>query len=82
MDKTSVKIPVKNLDLHQAALDSAKNILGESCICCIMITCSQSGLDGNMQVEMHYEGDESLAAFLLENANQVFEERLSKKESK
>lgn len=82
MGKTTVKIAAKDLNRHEAALDSAKKILGKNCVCCIMITCSQTNSDGNMQVEMHYEGDESLAAFLLENANQVFEEKLSQKESK
>jgi len=35
-----------------------------------------------MDVQMHYEGDEMLASFLIDNAAQVFDERKKTKESK
>jgi hypothetical protein len=34
-----------------------------------------------MEVELHFEGDESLAAFLVENASQVFDEQISMRET-
>lgn len=45
--------------------------------CSIMITCGAPDSTGNMQVEMTYEGDSVLAAYLLENAQSfVFQEKL------
>jgi hypothetical protein len=35
-----------------------------------------------MDVEMSYEGDETLAAFLVDNASQVFDEKRFARESK
>ena len=80
MGKTVIK--AKDFNKQEAVLDSAKKILGEECVCCIVISCSKPSRDKQMEVEMHYEGDESLAAFLLESANQVFEEKLSQRKSK
>lgn len=54
-------------------IEKMKKKLHENCACYVLITCSQPNKEGNMNVEMSYEGDESLAAFLVENANQVFE---------
>lgn len=53
-----------------------KELSGQYC-CYVLITCSEPSKDGNMEVEMNYEGDEMLAAFLLENAGQVFDQKLS-----
>jgi len=36
--------------------------------CYVLITCGQPSADGKMQVEMTYEGDPTLAAYLIENA--------------
>lgn len=36
--------------------------------CYVLITCGQPSADGKMQVEMTYEGDVSLAAYLIESA--------------
>lgn len=59
-----------------------KKALGGSCACYVLITCTQPNADGKMEVELNYEGDESLAAFLIENANQVFDDRVNRRESK
>jgi hypothetical protein len=59
-----------------------KKALGDKCACYVLITCSEPTPDGNMEVEMNYEGDESLAAFLVENASQVFDNRKNRRESK
>jgi hypothetical protein len=59
-----------------------EKVLGNKCACYVLITCSEPSSDGNMSVEMKYEGDESLAAFLVENASQVFDDRKNQRESK
>ncbi|HSX10762.1 MAG TPA: hypothetical protein VLF94_03480 [Chlamydiales bacterium] len=59
-----------------------KRFLGDNCACYVLITCSEPSPDGNMDVEMKYEGDETLAAFLVENAGQVFDDRKNRRESK
>jgi hypothetical protein len=59
-----------------------KKVLGDKCACYVLITCSEPSPDGNMDVELNYEGDESLAAFLIENASQVFDDRKNRRESK
>lgn len=40
----------------------------ENHACYILITCGQPKADGKMAVEMKYEGDPTLAAYLLESA--------------
>lgn len=59
-----------------------KKSLGNKCACYVLLTCSEPSADGKMEVEMNYEGDETLAAFLLENASQVFDDRRSQRDSK
>lgn len=41
--------------------------------CTIMISCQEPAEDGKMHVEMTYEGDEVLAAFLIESAQSIFD---------
>lgn len=41
--------------------------------CTIMISCDEPSEDGQMQVEMTCEGDEILAAFLLESARSILD---------
>ena len=64
------------------SLEKIKHSLSEKHACYVLITCSEPSKDGHMEVELNYEGDETLAAFLIDNASQVFDERLSKRESK
>lgn len=59
-----------------------KKALGSKCACYVLITCTEPDSDGKMEVEMNYDGDEALAAFLVENAVQVFTDRFSQRESK
>ena len=42
--------------------------LKEDQVCYVLITCGQPSADGKMSVEMTYEGDPTLASYLLENA--------------
>lgn len=44
--------------------------------CYILITCGQASANGEMQVEMTYEGDKVLASYLLESALGLMENNL------
>ena len=61
---------------------STKVEVKKDCACYVLITCSEPDSDGKMEIEMSYEGDEMLAAFLVDNAVQVFDDRAQYKESK
>lgn len=45
--------------------------------CYVLITCGEPTEDGRMHVEMTYEGDTLLAAYLLENAQSILDDQLS-----
>ena len=67
---------------NEIPLATIKKALGKKCACFVLITCTEPSADGKMQVEMNFEGDESLAAFLIENASQVFDDQIAHRESK
>jgi hypothetical protein len=50
--------------------------LAKNHTCYILITCNAAAADGNMQVEMTYEGDPALAACLLEGAQNMLDEQV------
>lgn len=79
MEKRVVSIKSRS---NQEILTKLKEQLGSGFSCCVLITCTKPEKNGKMEVEMNFEGEESLAAFLVENAAQVFEERCFMKESK
>lgn len=39
----------------------------------VLITCGKASSDGNMQVEMRYEGDRALISYLLTSAQNALE---------
>lgn len=43
--------------------------------CYVLITCGKPGDDGNMDVEMSYEGDPALVAYLIHGAQNILEEQ-------
>ncbi len=43
-------------------------MLPEKSACYVLITCSEPSQDGKMEIEMTYEGDAVLAAYLIESA--------------
>ena len=53
--------------------DELREILAERNACFVLITCGEPTEDGKMQVEMIYEGDASLAAYLIESAQGLIE---------
>ncbi len=55
------------------SLESIKKFLSENHSAYVLITCSAPSQEGNMDVEMSYQGDESLAAYLLESARHIMD---------
>ena len=82
MGKKVIQIDQQQDKSHEVALHKIKDAMGDSCACCVIITCSAPSKDGKMEIEMSFEGEESLAAFLIENAGQVFDDRITERESK
>lgn len=52
-----------------------RDALSKNHACYVLITCDEPTDDGNMQVKMTYEGDATLAAFLLQGAQSIIDER-------
>lgn len=51
-----------------------KEELAKKHACYVLITCDEPSSDGQMQVKMSYEGDATLAAYMLHGAQLHFEE--------
>lgn len=51
-----------------------QSTLDQNPSCFILITCGQPSPDGKMQVEMTYQGDAALAAYLLQGAQHYIDE--------
>lgn len=49
--------------------------LSKNHACYVLITCDAPTDDGNMQVEMTYEGDAALASYLLQGAQSMIDEK-------
>lgn len=52
-----------------------KKTLAKNHACYVLITCDEPSEDGNMQVQMTYEGDAALASYLLQGAQSIIEEQ-------
>lgn len=52
-----------------------KETLAKNHFCYVLITCDAPSGDGNMQVNMTYEGDPALAAYLLQGAQAFIDEQ-------
>lgn len=50
-----------------------KRVFSKNNSCYVLITCGEPSEDGKMEVEMTYEGDACLAAYLLESAQVIFD---------
>lgn len=55
-----------------------KQTLTENNACYVLITCGKPNEDGDMQVEMTYEGDAVVAAYLLQGAQSFMDEQVLK----
>lgn len=51
-----------------------KRKMSGNTICYVLLTCSEAASDGSMEVEMKYEGDKLLAAYLIQSAQGILEE--------
>lgn len=51
-----------------------QEVLDKDPSCYVLITCGQPTEDGQMQVEMTYQGDATLAAYLLQGAQMVIDQ--------
>lgn len=45
-----------------------KNALGDDVACYVLITCTNPDSNGNMDVDLIYEGDRDLASYLIKSA--------------
>ena len=81
MGKQTIRMRDTKKTSGKTSLDQIRKALGPKCACYVLITCTEPSEKGNMEVELHFEGDESLAAFLVENASQVFDEQISMRET-
>jgi len=43
-------------------------------ICYVLLTCTQANGEGSMEVDMKYEGERWLAAYLVKSAQRILEE--------
>ena len=50
-----------------------RQLLAERNACFVLITCGEPTNEGKMEVELTYEGDDSLAAYLIESAHGLIE---------
>ncbi len=62
-----------HLPKEDTAFDILKKNLDGDFACVILITCTQPSAEGKMDVQLNFEGDDTLAAFLLENARAGFD---------
>lgn len=58
------------------SIEEVKEFLSEAHACYVLVTCSEPSKGGKMQVEMSYDGDEVLASYLLQSAQDIFEEKM------
>lgn len=59
--------------------DRIKRTLAKNHACYVLITCDKPTKDGHMQVEMTYEGDATVAAYLLQGAQSFMDEQEEQK---
>jgi hypothetical protein len=53
------------------------NTTKKKATCYVLITCGEPNEEGKMDVEMTYEGEPILAAYLLENAQSILDDKIS-----
>jgi hypothetical protein len=69
----------KEVDMSKNCRKHLKKVIDKDVSCYVLITCGQPSEDGQMQVEMTYQGDAVLAAYLLQSAQFLID---SEEESK
>lgn len=81
MSKRFSKIARVNGSTGDVELEKIKHALSKKHVCYVLITCSRPSHEGQMDVEMNFEGDIDLASLLVDNASQVFHEKRAHRES-
>lgn len=61
-------------DGKRAMQVSLKEALSKKRACYVLITCNEPSHNGEMEVEMSYEGDIALASYLLDAAKNIIDE--------
>lgn len=72
---TKFSLNVSKDEPEDRALENLRKALTEDNECYVLITCSKPSDSGKMQVELTFEGDESLAAYLVETAKDTFHDQ-------
>lgn len=66
---------VRPVDWKQSlSSQDLRELLMERYVCFVLITCGEPSQEGKIEVEMAYEGDDSLAAYLIESAQAFVED--------
>jgi hypothetical protein len=70
---STLELDLGKVKVTGTAMDSKdkkriRQTLSKKHICYVLITCSEPSEDGNMEVEMVYEGDAALASYILHGA--------------
>ncbi len=63
-----------NESVEGLSQEELRKYLAKQFPCFVLITCGEPTAEGKMEVEMIYEGDCSLAAYLIESAQTFIEE--------
>lgn len=61
--------------MKSADRDRIDEKLAKNNLCYVLVTCTESAADGNMQVEMSYQGDAALASYLLQGAQEMIDDK-------
>lgn len=61
--------------MNSADQKRIKKQLAKDNLCYVLITCGEPSEDGDMHVEMSYEGDAALASYLVHGAQTFFDEQ-------
>jgi len=71
MAKVSIKSQKSKKSSSEYSMKKIKKILSDNNACYVLLTCSDPTNDGKMEAEMSYNGDETLASYLIENAKEI-----------
>ncbi|HSX11930.1 MAG TPA: hypothetical protein VLF61_00370 [Rhabdochlamydiaceae bacterium] len=74
--KTAAIKKFKNNSISKARIHKL-NPNRKKATCYVLITCGEPNAEGKMDVEMTYEGEPVLAAYLLENAQLIIDDKIS-----
>lgn len=64
---------MRSVPVNQALPQDVTDALSQQYACYVLITCEEPGADGQMQVQLSYEGDEALASLLIDGAQSIME---------